>query len=335
MKYIKYGAVALAIIIAISAFLLKPVCYTKSDFLLDTYISVTVYGFGSEKAADKAISRVRELENLLSAFRPESDVSKINSAGKDKPVRVSEECFYVIGQALELSQKTKGAFDITIKPVMELWGFGGEQMQVPKTEEILETLPLVDAKYVELDPEMCTVTLKKEGMKIDLGGVAKGYCADEAAKILIDEGVKNAYLNFGGNVVTIGSRPLGFSERLRHGVSAKPFSVGIQDPSAQQGTIFETYIAKTPNDSVVTSGGYERFFEQDGKKYHHILDPKTGKQPENGILSVTVMGKSSLVCDALSTALFVSGPDGIDMAKGLCSEVLFVTDSGDVIKMNP
>jgi len=206
---------------------------------------------------------------------------------------------------------------------------------VPEQAELEKALACVNYKDVLLDKDTQTVTLQKDGMAIDLGGIAKGYCADEAAKVLAQTGVKNAYLDFGGNVVTMGEKPLGLWDRLKFFASSRPFSVGIQDPSGARGQAICVHTADKNFCSVVTSGGYERYFEENGKTYHHILDPKTGRQPQNDFLSVTVIGESSLTCDALSTALFVLGPDGYERASDLCDEVLFVTTSGEVQKFNP
>lgn len=335
MKYVKYAIGALALLIAVSAACFAPKSHTETAFLLDTYVSVTAFGTNAKSATIKAMERVKELDRKLSAYRTDSEVYQINHAGKNVKTKVLPDCFSVIEQALFLSEKTNGAFDITIKPVMDLWGFGGEQPQVPAQAELEEALLRVNYKDVLLDKETQTVTLQKDGMAIDLGGIAKGYCADRAAKVLEEAGIKNAYLDFGGNVVTMGQKPLGLMERLTSFASSRPFSVGIQDPGGPRGQVIRVHTADKDFCSVVTSGGYERYFEENGNRYHHILDPKTGTQPQNDILSVTVIGDSSLTCDALSTALFILGPDGYEAVSDLCDEVLFVTTSGEVLKYNP
>ena len=335
MKYVKYAIGVLALLIAVSTACFAPKSHTETAFLLDTYVSVTAFGSNAKSATKKAMERVKELDRKLSAYRTDSEVYRINHAGANVKTKVSPDCFFVIEQALLLSEKTNGAFDITVKPVMDLWGFGGEQSRVPAQEELEKTLACVNFKCVLLDEDAQTVALQKDGMAIDLGGIAKGYCADEAAKVLAQEGVKNAYLDFGGNVVTMGQKPLGLMERLKTFASSRPFSVGIQDPGGPRGQVIRVHTADKDLCSVVTSGGYERYFEENGKKYHHILDPKSGTQPQNDILSVTVIGDSSLTCDALSTALFVLGPDGYERVSDLCDEVLFVTTSGTVLNYNP
>lgn len=335
MKYLKYIVAAFALVIALGALWIQPKKATEADFLLDTYISVTAYGSGARQAAEKAIARVRELDRLLSAFYPDSDVSKINSAGADVPVAVSDECFGLIERAMELSEKTGGAFDFTIKPVMDLWGFGGENRRVPEDKERKDALELVDWSAVRLDKSTKTVTLLKEGMAIDLGGIAKGYCADAAADVLRQEGIQNAYLDFGGNVVTMGGMPLGLVDRIKYRAGTRPFVVGIQDPGGARGDVLETCTVEQERCAIVTSGGYERYFEENGVRYHHILDPHTGRQPDNGIASVTVIGPSSETADALATALFVTGPEGCGVVSGLFDQVIFVYDTGEVEKIYP
>lgn len=335
MKYAKYSLVALCVVFAILLPRLAPKSATVSDFLLDTYISITAYGPGAKKAVDKAIEHVRTLDKTLSAFHPESDVYKINYAGKNNPTTVSRACFYVIEQALWLSDKTGGAFDITVKPVMDLWGFGTEKKSVPTDKALQDALSKVDYRAVALDKENQTVTLLKQGASIDLGGIAKGYCADEAMRVLKENGIQNAYLDFGGNIVTMGQHPLEFLDRIKNKSKTRPFVVGIQDPKAPKGTVLKTYTAMSNPCTIVTSGGYERNFTENGVVYHHILDPKTGMQPQNNLASVTVIGTSSLVCDALSTALFVKGPENVHMAKELCESVLFITDKGEEINLYP
>jgi len=334
MKYLKYVFALLAVIIVITL-MQNPRKVTKSDFLLDTYVSVTAYGKGADKATDEVLKRTREIENLLSAYIPESDVSRINTAQQGLQTVVSRECFSLIERALYLSHKTNGAFDISIKPALDLWGFGKEET-VPNDEELLEVTKKVNYENIKLNYGNSSVILFEEGMKIDLGGIAKGYCADEAVRILKENNIESAYIDFGGNVVTLGEKPLGLFERIRYGKRNRPFVIGVQDPTKARGETVDIIEAKEDVCSIVTSGGYERYFEQDGKTYHHILDPKTGRQPENDILSVTVKSVSSTDGDALSTAIFVLG-DNCDFKslKGLAEEIIIVRNTGEIEKIYP
>ncbi len=329
MKYMKWIVVLLAVLIIVGALNFQPVTHTKKSYLLDTYVTVTVYG-NHEKAVEDVMKRVWEIDKMFSVFRAGSEIDKINQSERKDEVEVSEECFQLISRALNLCYQTDGAFDITVKPVMDLWDFGGAPV-VPPDDMIREKLKAVDYREVALDEENRTVSFQKKGMQIDLGGIAKGYAADCAVKILQDAGVEVAVLDFGGNVVTIGERPLSLWNRIKNGgKKTKPFSIGIQSPGETRGTVAETVKADMSPFAVVTSGGYERCFTEDGKTYHHILDPKTGKQPENGIASVTVIAQDSVVADALSTALFVSGEEGLSLVEGLYEEVIFITEDGEV-----
>lgn len=332
MKYVKYSLLALIVVLVVTAYSFEPKAYTESAFLLDTYISVTVFD-GEKQAAKEAIIRVEEIDKMFSAFRENSEIAKINKSAPCEEIAVSKECFALLKRAKELSKKTDGAFDISIKPVMDLWNFG-KAPKVPTEEKLSSALASVGFEHILLDEEKQTVTLLKEGMALDLGGIAKGYSADCALEVLKKHGVKSACLDFGGNVVTLGEKPLGLFERIKHGKKSLPFTVGIQDPKKPRGNALLTVTAEGPSMSVVTSGGYERNFTENGVTYHHILDPKTGRQPEGNILSVTVIAPSSTNADALSTALFVSGPAGLSEVDGLYKEVIFVMQDGSVKRYN-
>ncbi len=330
MKYLK---ILLSVILVAGVILgvsFKPKKVTKTAFLLDTYITVTAYGKNAESAVDKAIDKVLEIDNMLSCFKSDSEIYKLNEHSRAK---VSDECFNLIERAVELSKTTDGAFDITVKPVIDLWGFGSETQSVPDEDKLFKTLDLVNYKNIILDEKENLVSFKNEGMKIDLGGIAKGYAADCAAEILKENGTLNAYLDFGGNVVTIGGMPQSFFKTILGRENLRPFVIGIQNPLKERGEIFEKVTASGEKCSVVTSGGYERYFEENGEKYHHIIDTKTGKQPQNNILSVTVVSDSSEVADALSTAFFVTGEEFAKTKKEMFKEVIFYKNSGEIIKI--
>ena len=329
MKYVKYGIAALALIIAATAFSFQPQAFTESAFLLDTYISVTVYG-GEKEAAKAAVLRTAEVDAMLSCYNENSEISAINRAKANEPVSVSEECFLLIKRALSLSKATGGAFDITLKPVTDEWDFGGSP-KVPKDENLEKALKSVGYQYVLLDESKKTVTLLKENMALDLGAIAKGYAADEAMEVLKNAGVSSAVLDFGGNVVTIGEMPLSLWESIKTFRKNRPFTIGIQDPEKPRGTVLKTVTAASSPCAVVTSGGYERFFTENGKTYHHILDPETGRQPTHNLASVSVVASCSETADALSTALFVSGPKGADAVADLYETVIFVYENGEII----
>ena len=328
MKYVKYALAIVVLAIAVTAATVTPKKITQTDFLLDTYVSVTVYG-NHKDAIEAVLEKVRDIQTEYSAYEKDSYVACINDAPAGESVSVSEECFSLLLRAAELSDLTQGAFDITVKPVMDLWDFNAAP-RVPDAKELDAALVSVNYQNLTLNAADKTVTKTAPDVKIDLGGIAKGYAADCAATILREAGVESAILDFGGNVVTIGERPIGLLDRIRTGKKTKPFVVGIQSPTEVRGTVAETVTATDSPCAVVTSGGYERAFSENGKTYHHIINPKTGTQPENGILSVTVVSKDSTTADALSTALFVLGEDGIPLAEGLYDELIFIKENGEI-----
>ena len=274
-----------------------------TETCLDTVVTVTCYADTKDEASDaakKAIAEVRRIEFLLSPYIETSEIYTVNQNAANAPVKVSDETYQVLGRALDFCKKTNGAFDISVKPLVELWDIKSENPKVPSDEEIQDALSKVDYKSIVLDNG--SVSLKKDGMKIDLGGAAKGYAADKVFELLKKEGIKNALIDLGGNIYAMGN-----SE------SGGKWKVGLQDPGKDRGEHF--YVMELSDETCVTSGSYERFFEKDGKIYHHIIDPKTGSPSERNLLSVSVKGKSSFEADMLSTAIFVMGWEEFEKIK--------------------
>ncbi len=261
-------------------------------YSMNTLMSMTAYGENAEEALAEVSARINTLERELSVTIPESDISRVNSAD-GQPVKLCEDAQNIIAESLEISQQTSGALDITIYPVVSAWGFTTGENRVPDEQELSSLLALTDYTRVELSDGFITLP---EGFKADLGALTKGYAGDCAAEILHENGISSAILNLGGNVCAIGAKPDG-----------TPWRVAVTDPgdtSAYAG------ILTAQDEFVVTSGKYERCFTaEDGKTYHHIIDPATGYPSENGVASVTVVGKSGIRCDALSTALLVMGEE--------------------------
>lgn len=261
-------------------------------FAMNTYMTINVAGPDAHEAVEKIKNRILSIEKQLSKTLPESEVAAIN-AGNGDPVEVSPETYSIISEALRYSDLTGGAFDITIGPLMELWGFVSGDFYVPSESEIQSAIALVDASAVVLDPEQLTVCLTKEGMQIDLGGVAKGYTSIQVEKILDSYEVDSATVSLGGNVSVYGRKS-----------SGELWRIGITDPTDRSRMLGVVEISEG---SVITSGGYERFFEADGQKYIHIMDPKTGSPVVSDLLSVSIIGTDGTMGDCLSTALFVMG----------------------------
>jgi len=265
----------------------------RSTILMDTVVDVRVDGRNSQALVEQAFERMAELEALFSRFVPESEVSAINRGAGDW-VKVSPLTLELIELGLEMGRLTEGAFDITIGAVLDLWGFGGDIRRVPGEEELAEALATVDYTKVEVDREAGAVRIP-QGTVLDLGGIAKGFIVGRAVEILREAGVERALVNAGGDIAVVGRRPDG-----------NPWRVGVQDPDEPTNIRF---ILPLDDQSVVTSGDYQRFFTVDGVRYHHILDPRTG-YPARGLRSVTIVGADPAVGDAISTAVFVLGWEG-------------------------
>ena len=283
-------AVAL-LLLALASCSAKPEKSKVTVFAMDTVIYLEAYGEGAQAALDEAAEKLYFLDELLSATKEDSEISKINkSAGSFVPI--SDEVIKQLEAALEVSRRSGGAFDVSVLPLVNLWGFGTEGAHVPAAEEIEAALQYVD--YGKIGLEGSSVRLA-QGMSITLGAIAKGYASQELSEMLKGRGISSAILSLGGNVQAIGSKPDGLKWR-----------VALRDPvsAAETAGVFEL-----SDMAAVTSGGYERYFEQDGKVYHHILDPKTGYPAEGGLISVTIVCDNGMTADALSTALFVLGED--------------------------
>lgn len=285
--------------------------YRKDIFALNTWVNIRIYaGKNGPDILDKAIKRIEEIENRMSVTIQDSDVSRINSNAGKQAVKVHDDTFAVIKKALEYAQISNGAFDITIYPIVKLWGITSEHPRVPADTEIQDKLKLVDYRNVVLDEEKKTVYLKEAGMGIDLGAIAKGYAADEVVRILKEEGVAHALINMGGNVIAMGGKPDG-----------QPWKIGVQDPRSE-GAQRHIAIIEVTDGSVVSSGDYERYmvdvYKKTGKRYHHIFDPSTGYPANSGLMATTVVASNSIDADALSTTVFIMGAEkGLEMVEGL------------------
>ena len=280
-------------------------------FAMDTAMDFTVYGDAA--LLDEAETLIGSLEEQVSVTDEHSDIYAIDHTGSGS---LSGNAAELMEQALELCRRTGGALDISVYPIVRAWGFTTGGYQVPDEETIQSLLPLVDYTQIQYDAATGVVTLP-EGMEIDLGSVAKGYAGQLAAQMLREHGVQSALLNLGGNVQTVGTKPDG-----------SPWQIGIKDPQGEDAMM----VLSVEDQAVVTSGGYERYFEQDGQTYWHIMDPSTGHPADSGLLSVTIVGKQGIICDGLSTSLFVMGLEkAADLWAQSCDfEAVFVTASGEV-----
>ena len=287
----------------------------RSLFAMNTYMTFTAYGKNAAEALDVALERVEEAEALWFVTEQNSEIYQANHSG-GQPVTVSDETAQLVSFALDMAEQTDGAVDPTIYPVLSAWGFTTQSKQVPEEGQIASLLQNVDYGRISLEGDRLTVP---DGMQLDMGAVGKGYAGDLVIEVLKEYGVESALINLGGNVQAISSRPDGNDWRL-----------GIRAPW-EEGNLG---VLRISDAAVVTSGGYENYFEdEEGNIYWHILDPSTGYPADGGLQAVTIIGEEGKLCDALSTALFVMGKDGAVeywRANG-GFDMLLVTEDGEII----
>jgi thiamine biosynthesis lipoprotein len=289
---------------------------SNTGFYLDTVIAITAYGTTNESVIDDCFSLISDYESLLSRTMEGSDIWNVNHSDGE-PVTVSEETADLINLALKYSELSDDAFDISLAPYSILWDFQNNTGVVPSDEEIAEAGSHTGLDNLTIDGT--TVTLSDPEAAIDLGGIAKGYIADRVKDLLLSEGIESALINLGGNVLTVGSK-----------VDGSNWKIGIRKPFSDASDL--SAVVSVNDQSVVTSGTYERYFEVDGVIYHHILDPQTGYPIQNGLDSVTILSDSSADGDALSTTCFVLGlEDGMELIESLDDiEAMFITDDGEL-----
>ncbi|MBE7034584.1 MAG: FAD:protein FMN transferase [Ruminococcaceae bacterium] len=325
MKYVRL-ALLVMLLFCLAAGLMQPGAYHKTVYLMDTLCTVTVYGSNAEAATNAVFARLHEIDKKCNAHQPESDLSRLNDAPSGIPVPLDDELYFLLQQSLDFGRLSGGHFDVTLLPVSKLWGFGAEIPKLPAREAIENALSKTGTDKLIVDDTQKTVTKLTDGVCFDLGAVVKGYAADEAVRILQQHGVEHAFLDLGGNIAVMGGKPQSFLQRLLGGKKTTDFAIGVQKPDAVRGTVAETVFLS--DGFVVTSGSYERFFEENGKRFHHILDPKTGYPAESGFQSVTIVSKSGLTADMASTALFVAGKEELPAVYALCDEIISIDDAG-------
>lgn len=288
---------------------------SKDIFAMDTYMTVTAYGKNAENGVNKAVDEINRLETVLSAEKQESDIYKLNETGSGT---LSTDTKNIVSKALEINKTTNGAFDISIYPLMVKWGFTTQKYNVPSKNEISKLLKDVDSSKIIFDEKSGNIKLK-ENMKIDLGGIAKGYTSNRVMQIFKECGVKSGLVSLGGNVQALGTKTDGTA-----------WQIAIENPDKSSDYIG---VVSVKDKAVITSGGYERYFEKNGKTYHHILDPETGYPAESVVKSVTIVSDDGTLADALSTSLFVMGKEkALDYWREHKNEfdTVLVEDNGDI-----
>lgn len=297
-----------------------PETIDDNRFLLDTVVSIRLYESGRTELLEGAFELIEEYELQLSRHHSGSEISVVNAAPAGTAVAAADTTIELIKSSLEYAKLSEGTFDPTIGPLVDLWGIGGDGARIPEPEELKTTLALVDYRKVQLDEEAGAVTLMIPGMALDLGGIAKGWIADRIAEYLRENGEKHILINLGGNVLVSGGKPGG-----------EPFKIGMQDPFDDRGRYLGIFTLESG--SVVSSGIYERFFESEGIRYHHILSSDDGYPVRKDLAAVTILSEKSVDGDALSTTVFALGLDGgIDLVESLDRvDAAFITLDGNII----
>lgn len=282
--------------------------YKESRVLMDTYCTITVIS-PSEKKAKEAIeagfAEIKRFEGLINYFSPDSETSAIGRSAGERPVHVSSETLDLVQKTMKISDLTGGAFDPTIAPLVTLWNFSKRlpNPDVPSADEINKILKLVDYRKIKIESAASEVYLAEKGMELDLGGISKGYAADKAVEVIKAKGIKAALVAIAGDI-----RGYGLS------TSGQPWKVGIQNPRPDNPDAerpWEDIIATLhlKDSAISTAGDYQRFFIKDGKRYHHIIDPKTGFPSESGLISVSVIAPEGYISDGIDTAVLILGPE--------------------------
>lgn len=295
---------------------------TATLFAMDTVMSLSCWGERCEEAIDAAKKEILRIDSLLSVGIAGSEVSRINTEGSGT---LSADGQAIVAEALRLWDTTDGAFDITVYPLMELWGFTSQNFRVPAEDELERMLRTVGSDGLEYDPETGSVTLGR-ALGIDLGGIAKGYTSGRLMEVFEEYGLRAGLVSLGGNVQCCGTKPDGSAWRF-----------GIQDPFEPNSGKFLGILSITDG-AVITSGAYERFFEEDGETYHHILDPATGYPANHGLVSVTIVSPDGMLADGLSTSVYILGLEKATeywREYGENFDMILMTEGGEVYVTEP
>lgn len=319
-KHIKHISCILFVFIAATAYFFGYASNTACEetlFAFDTYMRFEIYGRNSNKAVQAAKSLIYDIENEMSVCKENSVVYKYNHAEPGEKIKCGTEFAELMKKCIYINEITNGAFDITVYPLCELWDIKNASVP-PSDEDIKAATEKIGCGEIEINGEYL---IKHENTMIDLGGIAKGYLSDKLRVLMSDYGIKKGIINLGGNVVAIGEKN-----------KNTPWHIGIADPSDPNEAITSVSVC---DENVITSGAYQRYFEYDGKVYHHILSPYTGYPSDSGLSSVTVCGKDGAMCDGLSTAVFILGAaKGKELLEKLDLSGVIITTDGEIIRIN-
>lgn len=292
---------------------------SRTELFMGTVVKITLYDHASEELLNDVFDYISEVEDLVSINKEGTEIVQLNENAGIKGVKLSDFCYDIIKVALDYSKLSDGGYDITIGPLVKLWSIGLPEAKVPSSDEIKSVIKKIDYTKVKMDDLNNEVFLSEKGMMLDLGSIAKGYIADKIVNMLKENEVEKAIIDLGGNIYAMGTKNEGNN-----------WKIGIQNPLENRGQVVGTI--EVTNKSVVTTGTYERFIEEDGVKYHHILNPKTGYPYETNIAGVTIVADKSVDADALSTLVFTKGLDeGLQLVENLESvDAIFIMNDNRV-----
>jgi thiamine biosynthesis lipoprotein len=292
-----------------------PVVIKRAQMHMGTLVTITAVAENesiAQAAASAGFAEIRRLEELLSTWIPTSELSRINAAAGSDAIRVSPETMEVVARSLQAAEVTNGGFNIAIGPAVEAWSVTDRE-HIPSSAELHQLFPLVDLHGVHVDTSKRTISLDRTGMRIDVGGIGKGYAADRAVEMMRKAGAVAGVVALSGDIKTFGRMPTG-----------QGFPVGIQHPR-KEGAVLAWIDLR--DEAISTAGDYERYFEREGVRYHHILDPQT-LQPARGCQSVTVIAREGVWADGLDTGIFVMGPErGMDLVEHLADVEAIIVDA--------
>lgn len=288
-------------------------------YVLGTLVQLKAYGKKSNIALQQAEEKLKQIDDKMSVFKNDSEISNINRNAGQGGQTVSSDTYFVIKEAIKYCKLCKGTFDITIRPIVAIWGIGKDKARIPKKSEIEQALKLVNYEDIVLEDDIRWIGLKHKHQQLDVGGIAKGYAADEVKNIFVKNNIKSAMINLGGNIFVLGKKKGGTN-----------WKVGIQNPLGAREEFIGTI--ELSNKSIVTSGGYERYSVLGGKKFQHIIDPRNGCPSESDVISVTIISDLSIEGDGLSTGLYILGvKEGMKVLKDLKGvEAIFITSNKEV-----
>lgn len=295
--------------------------FSDNRFLMGTQCSLTLYKESDTELFDGFFDLLEQIDHTISRTYEHSEIHAINQAAGVEKVAVSEETFNLIKRSLEIAELTDGAFNPLIGGITALWGIGTDDAMVPAREEISFLLPYCSLDHIVLDESEYSVFLTSPYTQLDLGGIGKGYASNVLSSFLEESGVESAIINLGGNIYCVGEKEKG-----------DPFVIGLQNPQAAHGGYYDT--VQVRSSAVVTSGGYERYTEEEGVVYHHIFDPQTGYPSTSDLASVTIISEDGTLADALSTAVFVLGSkEGSELLEALGTSAVLLTRDGETIRL--